>query len=88
MAANKVMLLSGAGTDGSYLRYLLQSLGAGVSLPTHTALALSAESSWIRVFSDPSMNIQRYTQGGVESHRRIFLYNIKKIWSLSCTTWR
>lgn len=64
------------------------SAGIGLSLVTHAALALSAESSWICLFSAPSMHIHRYTQGGVESRRRIFLYKTKEIGSLSSATQR
>lgn len=65
------------------------SPGAGVSLATHTAaLALSAELSGICVFSAPPAYTRRYTQGGVEPHRRIFLYDVRKMWFLSSTTWR
>ena len=64
------------------------SAGTRVSSVTHTALALSAESNWICLFSAPSMGVHRCTQGGVESHRRIFLSETKKMCCLSRATWR
>ena len=64
------------------------SAGTRVSLVTHTALALSAESDWICLFSAPSMLVHRCTQGDVESHQRIFLYKAKKMCCLSGATRR
>lgn len=64
------------------------SAGTRVSSVTHTALALSAESNWICLFSAPSMRVHSCTQGGVESHRRIFLSETKKMCCLSRATWR
>lgn len=64
------------------------SAGTRVSLVTHTALDLSAESDWICLFSAPSMLVHRCTQGDVESHQRIFLYKAKKMCCLSGTTRR
>ena len=64
------------------------SAGTRVSLVTHTALDLSAESDWICLFSAPSMLVHRCTQGDVESQQRIFLYKAKKMCCLSGTTRR
>lgn len=64
------------------------SAGTRVSLVTHTALALSAESNWICLFSAPSMHVHWCTKGGVESHRRIFLSKTKRMCCLSRATWR